>query len=235
MATTSVGAAMAAVVVTVAAVGADVVTGSATLVGTAVVPISLRAAAIAIHDSGDSTGAVGEVPANGLSSALTAWEIAVVNVSAGAAACGFGVTTVTSDAAGVRSTAAATVGVLTVGAVASFGALAACAVDSRTAPVEAAAPDLSFWASVVAAVLRSSDEVFSTGSRTVLLEGAEASDFFFFDLGPAVPDSLASAVLVVPVVVTADSLEPVAVLGVWAAVCFSSDVDVPAVEVLLGD
>ena len=77
-------AAASAVTVGVGSTAADVVTGSTALARLVVVPISFRAAAIAIHGSGDSAGAVGEVPANGLSNALTAREMVLATESAGA-------------------------------------------------------------------------------------------------------------------------------------------------------
>ena len=63
---------------------ADVVTRSAALVSAGVRPNSCRAAAIIIHGNGDSTGAVGELPANGFRTALTTLDIAVVTTATGA-------------------------------------------------------------------------------------------------------------------------------------------------------
>ena len=84
-----------AVAVGVGSTAADVVTGTTGFVALVVRPISSRVAASTIHDSGESAGAVGELPANGLSNALTTCDIAVVTVATGADGCCFGVATIT--------------------------------------------------------------------------------------------------------------------------------------------
>src|SRR6478752_2607961 len=86
MATTGVGASAAAKAVTLAtgSTSAEVVTGSTALLSVGVRPNSCRAAAIIIHGNGDSTGGVGELPANGFRTALTALDIAVVTAATGA-------------------------------------------------------------------------------------------------------------------------------------------------------
>ena len=136
-------------------------TGSTAAVSLVVCPNSFRAAAIATHDSGDSAGAVGELPANGLSNSRTTWEIAVDAVCAGGF--GFGVATIKSAVAAAGETAALAAGFLagasasaTMGSV--FDETAAC---ERTVAVAVSA-------------------VFGGESRTDLLECAATSGFFFF-------------------------------------------------------
>ena len=53
------------------------------MVSLAVRPNSCRAAAIIIHGNGESNGAVGELPASGLRTALTTLDIAVVTTMTG--------------------------------------------------------------------------------------------------------------------------------------------------------
>jgi hypothetical protein len=77
----------------------------------AVRPNSWRAAAIIIQGNGDSTGAVGELPANGLGTALTGVDTATVATATGSLA-------FTIDVAGGCSSGFSTV-TLTVGATSS--------------------------------------------------------------------------------------------------------------------
>jgi hypothetical protein len=223
----------AAVAVGVGSTTADVVTGSATLATPGAVPISFRVAARAIHDSGDSTGAVGESPASGLSNALTACDITVASVSAGADDCGFGAATVTSVAVVVCATATLAVGVLV-----CVAAVFLVVAESLSVASWAVAVDRSDWVSLAA--------VFELESWPVLPDCAEASGFFFFDFCTVVVDSLESALLVTSESVVVDSLESAAVLVVLLVLpfdrlssaadpCFASDADVPPVEDLVED
>ena len=79
-----VAAAAKAVTLAAGSTSAEVVTGSTALLSVGVRPNSCRAAAIIIHGNGDSTGGVGELPANGFRTALTALDIAVVTTATGA-------------------------------------------------------------------------------------------------------------------------------------------------------
>src|SRR5712672_470031 len=96
MATTAGGASAAAsVFACTGPASPDVVTGSATLLRVGVLPNSWRAAAIIINGNGDSTGAVGELPADGFCTALTRLDTARV---AGCASFGFSTVTDTVGA-----------------------------------------------------------------------------------------------------------------------------------------
>jgi hypothetical protein len=204
MATTGVGASAAAKAVTLAtgSTSAEVVTGSTALLSVGVRPNSCRAAAIIIHGNGDSTGGVGELPANGFRTALTALDIAVVTAATGACGgvdtTGFGVSSLTSacatDGLAVGGGAAATCGssVVCVDSVASDGTVRAVAL-----------PVFGFD---------------STASLVGLLDCCEALDFFcLFGFG----SGSAAAGFV--------SLESVDAL-VFSAACLPSDAAEPEVD-----
>ena len=108
----------------------DVVTALTALLRLGVLPKSCRAAAIIIHGNGDSTGAVGELPANGFWTALTMLDIAVVATSTRACGCCFGVSTITSAVFGTDETDTLAVGA---GSSAAFGSsdVLVCSVAVR--------------------------------------------------------------------------------------------------------
>src|SRR5690349_4629656 len=112
MATTWVGASVAAKVLRAGAdlTSVDVVTGLTGMASLGVRSNSCRAAAIIIRGSGDSTGIVGELPANGLRTSLTMLDIAVVTTAAAACGCGWGFWTVTSAVFGADANVTPLVG-----------------------------------------------------------------------------------------------------------------------------
>ena len=94
----------------VGAAAADVVARLAGLVSPDVRPNSCRAAAIIIHGNGESNGAVGELPASGLRTALTTLDITVVTTMTGGCGRCFGVSTTTSAMFGTENTVTLVVG-----------------------------------------------------------------------------------------------------------------------------
>jgi hypothetical protein len=173
----------------------DVVTGLTALLRLGVLPDSCRAAAIIIHGKGDSTGAVGELPANGFWTALTMFDIAVVATSTRACGFCFGVSTITSAVFGTDETDTLAVGA---GSSAAFGSseVLVCSVASERTVRAVAVPVLP---------------VDSAASWVGLLHCREVVDFFFrFGVGSTM-DFV--------------SLESVDVLAFFSAGCSDDDVD----------
>jgi hypothetical protein len=160
------------------------------------VPISLRAAAIAIHGSGVSAGVVGKVPANGLSNSPMAWVIAVATVSMGA--CCFGGAGVTSSEPFATVTVAVDVLTVSVRGVSVLGGSVldgpvlddvvlgvGVLVDSRGASFATLVSDDAVVTSI-----------FGVGSPAVLADSAAAAGLrFFFVFCCAAVESVESAVL----------------------------------------
>jgi hypothetical protein len=138
-----------------------------------------------IQDSGDSAGAVGELPSNGLSNALTTCDIAVVTVSGGADGCCLGAATVTSAVAVAEVTSDDATVTVASGTVGPSAVLVGAVVSGCTVlvPVEA---------------------VFGTESCVVLVdcwEMLDVLDFFFFFSVRSVVDVLVSLESVVALAV----------------------------------
>jgi hypothetical protein len=144
---------------------ADVVTALTALVRLGVRPNdSCRAAAITIHGNGDSTGAVGALPANGFRTALTTVEIAVVTTSTGAGGCSFGFSAITSTVFGTDETITLAV-----------GAGSSDTSGSSAVLVDSVASDCT-----VRAVAVPIFGVDSTASWVGLVDCCDTLDFFFF-------------------------------------------------------
>src|SRR4029077_10308527 len=165
---------------TAGSVSADVVTGVATLLSVGVRPNSCRAAAITIHGSGDSTGAVGALPENGLRNPLTTLDTATVATVTGSLAltvdvagdCSFGFSTVTLTV-GARPSATLGSSTFLVDSVAF-----ACTVRAVALPVSRVGSTAS-WVVGCCAVL-DFFFFFGFGSATavfVSLESVDASAF----------------------------------------------------------
>ena len=187
----------------VGAAAADVVARLAGLVSPAVRPNSCRAAAIIIHGNGESNGAVGELPASGLRTALTTLDIAVVTTMTGGCGRCFGVSTTTSAMFGTEDTVTLVVGAGSSAALGASAFLVSSAVftDSVAARTVRAAAVPAF-------------SVFPLGSW---VDCRDALDFFvFFGV-----DSVAAAFA---------SLESVVVSDFSPCCCLFSDDAAPDLD-----
>ncbi|BBZ28813.1 hypothetical protein MMAD_31080 [Mycolicibacterium madagascariense] len=183
-------------------------------------PSSLRAAATATHDSGDSTGDVGLSPASGLNSALTACDTTAATVSAGAVGAAVGVTSAVAVVVGVSATStvvAVVFGAMVFGA-AVFGAVVFEAEPSSAAVLVVVAP----W-TVTVGVEADVDSDFdddvggddvvalAPASWSVFADCVAVEDFFFGFVTVAVEPA---ALVVASDAAGVESLDPEAVLVV---------------------
>src|ERR1700754_4950109 len=146
------------------AAAAGVGTGWGVLVRPAVRPDSCRAGPIIIHGNGELTGAVGELAASGLRTALTTLDIAVVTTMTGGCGRCFGVSTTTSAIFGTEDTVTLGVG--------AGSALVPSAFLGSTAFIDSVASARS--------VRAAAEPVFSVFPLGSWVDCRGALDFFFF-------------------------------------------------------